>query len=70
MRGSTYAVALKHLSRVAKLVNGKHGGGIVDNRKALAMLDAFASVGVRAFDVTLTDIKGDKIPRGFQANRR
>jgi len=33
------------------------------------MLDAFASVGVRAFDVTLTDIKGDKIPRGFQANR-
>jgi hypothetical protein len=33
------------------------------------MLDAFASVGVRAFDITLTDIKGDKIPRGFQANR-
>lgn len=45
------------------------GRGIVDNRKALDMLDAFASVGVRAFDVTLTDIKGDKIPRGFQANR-
>jgi hypothetical protein len=33
------------------------------------MLDAFASVGVRAFDVTMTDIKGDKIPRGFQPNR-
>ena len=33
------------------------------------MLDAFVSVGVRAFDVTMTDIKGDKIPRGFQANR-
>ena len=42
---------------------------MVDNRKALDMLDAFASVGVRAFDVTMTDIKGDKIPRGFQANR-
>jgi len=32
------------------------------------MLDAFASVGVRAFDVTMTDIRGDKIPRGFRAN--
>jgi hypothetical protein len=42
---------------------------MVDNRRALDMLDAFASVGVRAFDVTMTDIKGDKIPRGFQANR-
>jgi hypothetical protein len=42
---------------------------MVDNRKALDMLDAFASVGVRAFDVTMTDIKGGKIPRGFQANR-
>jgi hypothetical protein len=42
---------------------------MVDNRKALDMLDAFASVGVRAFDVTMTDIKGDKLPRGFQANR-
>jgi hypothetical protein len=38
---------------------------MVDNRKTLDMLDAFASVGVRAFDVTMTDIKGDKIPRGF-----
>jgi hypothetical protein len=37
--------------------------------QALAMLEAFASVGVTAFDVTLTDIKGEKIPRGFQANR-
>jgi hypothetical protein len=41
----------------------------VDNWKAIDMLDAFASVGVRAFDVTMTDIKGDKIPRGFQPNR-
>ena len=45
------------------------GRGIVDNRKALDMLDAFASVGVRSFDVTMTDMKGDKIPRGFQPNR-
>ena len=52
-----------------QLVKGNTGGGMADNRKALDMLDAFASVGVRAFDVTLTDIKGDKIPRGFQANR-
>ena len=42
---------------------------MVDNRKALDMLDAFAAVGVRAFDVTMTDINGDKIPRGFQPNR-
>jgi hypothetical protein len=52
-----------------ELVNRNTGRGMVDNRKALDMLDAFASVGVRAFDVTMTDIKGDKIPRGFQANR-
>lgn len=42
---------------------------MADTAKALDMLNAFASVGVRAFDVTITDIKGDKIPRGFQANR-
>ena len=41
---------------------------MVDSRKALDMLDAFASVGVRTFDVTMTDIKGDKIPRSFQPN--
>lgn len=35
--------------------------------QALAMLSAFASVGVRAFDVTFTDIEGEKI--GFQINR-
>lgn len=37
--------------------------------QALHMLEAFASVGVRAFDVTMTDLQGDKLPRGFQANR-
>ncbi len=39
-----------------------------DASKALNMLAAFESVGVKAFDVTMTDIRGDKIPRGFQAN--
>ncbi len=41
----------------------------MDTRKALDMLDAFAAVGVRSFDVTMTDIEGQKIPRGFQPNR-
>ncbi len=36
-------------------------------RKALAMLAAFSSVGVRSFDVTFTDIEGKKT--GFQINR-
>lgn len=38
-----------------------------DTSKAQAMLAAFASVGVRSFDVTLTDIEGEKI--SFQVNR-
>lgn len=42
---------------------------MVDTRQALEMLDAFASVGVKAFDLTMTNIRGEKIPRGFQANR-
>jgi len=37
--------------------------------KALAMLDAFASVGATAFDVTLTDIDEQKPSGGFQPNR-
>ena len=43
--------------------------GQTDSRegKALEMLPAFASVGVRSFDVTLTDIEGEKT--GFQINR-
>lgn len=35
--------------------------------QALAMLDAFASVGALAFDVTLTNLAGEKT--GYQANR-
>jgi hypothetical protein len=38
-----------------------------DTRQALAMFEAFASVGVRSFDVTFTDIDGAKI--SFQINR-
>lgn len=43
--------------------------GTTDSRegKALAMLAAFSSVGVHSFDVTLTDIEGEKI--SFQINR-
>lgn len=43
--------------------------GETDSRegKALAMLTAFSSVGVRSFDVTFTDIEGEKT--GFQVNR-
>lgn len=37
--------------------------------QALQMLEAFASVGVKAFDLTMTSVTGDKLPRGFQANR-
>ena len=52
-----------------ELVNRNTGRGMVDNRKAADMLDAFASVGVRAFDVTITDINGEKVPGAFRANR-
>jgi hypothetical protein len=38
-----------------------------DTSQALAMFDAFASVGVRYFDVTFTGIEGEKI--GFQTMR-
>jgi hypothetical protein len=38
-----------------------------DAQPALAMLDAFASVGARRFDLTLTDVAGTKV--GFRGNR-
>jgi len=38
-----------------------------DVKAAAAMLDAFASVGARAFDVTLLDIEGRE--QGYQSNR-
>jgi hypothetical protein len=41
--------------------------GKPDTSAALAMLNAFASVGARAFDVTLRDIEGRE--QGFQRNR-
>lgn len=37
--------------------------------QALDLLNAFASVGVQAFDVTLTDLQGKKLPKGFYGNR-
>jgi len=57
------------LRHMEELVNRNTGRGMVDNRKAADMLDAFASVGVRAFDVTITDINGEKVPGAFRANR-
>jgi len=36
--------------------------------KALAMLSAFASVGARAFNLTLTNIEGEKIEGGYRPN--
>jgi DNA primase RepB-like protein len=67
--GLSYAVAQGFIRQlVATHQLETRGGAVVDNGKALDMLDAFASMGVRAFDVTMTDIRGDKIPRGFRAN--
>jgi hypothetical protein len=40
-----------------------------DASKALAMLSAFASVGARAFDVTLTKIEGEKVEGKYRGNR-
>jgi RepB DNA-primase from phage plasmid len=46
-------------------VRGKHGAG---GREALRMVNLFASVGVRTFDVTFTDIDGRK--RGYRPAQR
>ena len=45
------------------------GAGETATGKALAMLSAFASVGARAFNLTLTDIEGEKVPGGYRPNR-
>ncbi|MGH7970301.1 MAG: DNA-primase RepB domain-containing protein [Limisphaerales bacterium] len=36
--------------------------------KAVAMLSAFASVGAKAFNMTLTDINGEKVAGGYRPN--
>src|SRR5881227_2997617 len=48
--------------RVGKTMTGRH-----DTSEALAMLNAFASVGATAFDVTLLDIDGKE--QGYQSSR-
>ena len=53
---------MKNKSRRQK--RKKHGRG---ERRALEMLDAFASVGAQRFDLTFTDAAGDKV--GFRGNR-
>jgi hypothetical protein len=40
-----------------------------DVDQACDFLDAFASVGGKAFDVTLTGLEGKKLPNGFYSNR-
>jgi hypothetical protein len=37
--------------------------------KALAMLFAFGSIGAQAFNLTPTDITGEKMPGGYRPNR-
>jgi hypothetical protein len=37
--------------------------------KALVMLSGFASVGTKAFNLTLTDIEGEKVEGGYRPNR-
>ncbi len=44
------------------------GAGGTATSKALAMLSAFASVGANAFNLTLTDIEGQKIEGGYRTN--
>jgi hypothetical protein len=42
--------------KAGETTSGKH-----DTRQALAMLDAFASVGARVFELSITDINGDPV---------
>ena len=51
-------------------MEGRAGATTTATAKALVMLDAFASVGATAFNLTLTDIKGDKTPGSYRPNRR
>lgn len=45
------------------------GAGEPDTGKALAMLSAFASVGARVFDLSITDLNGDEV-KGLQRPKR
>jgi len=42
--------------------------GEADREQALELLQAFASVGVKAFAVTLTDLEGKKLPQGYYSH--
>lgn len=50
-------------------MDGRAGDTTTATAKALVMLAAFESVGAKAFNLTLTDIKGDKMPGGYRPNR-
>ena len=47
---------------------GNDGAKDIPATKALAMLSAFASVGARAFNLTLTDIDGEKVDGSYRPN--
>src|SRR5215472_10068928 len=42
--------------------------GEADREQGLELLQAFASVGVKAFAVTLTDLEGKKLPQGYYSH--
>lgn len=53
--------------------NEKHGGPqgtgmLAEIDQALGLLQAFVSVGVKTFAVTLTDIQGKKVPQGYYSH--
>ena len=54
--------------------NEKHGAGpqgtgmLAEIDQALGLLQAFVSVGVKTFAVTLTDIEGKKVPQGYYSH--
>jgi hypothetical protein len=50
-------------------MNGRAGDTTTATAKALDMLNAFASVGAKAFNLTLTDLDGNKMPGGYRPNR-
>jgi hypothetical protein len=65
LNSNGYRSILERETRAGGMSRGEPAGDRAG--KARAMLAAFASVGVRAFDVTFTDIEGEKT--GFQIDR-
>jgi hypothetical protein len=62
------SVNQKHGAGQSMTISDSSGAGETPTSAALAMLSAFASVGARAFNFTLTDDQGDKVPGGYRPN--